>query len=188
MSLFKIPILLTGAFFILKALTPPHVSSQAERRPPTLVGRYVSTLVKFMRIAHALSCLCETILIVSYHNPDIPIARVALSTLSRPLSNGAGGIGFSTSFLVGSALAIAGAQLRLACYRALGSLFTFEMSIRNSHKLVTDGPYRYVRHPAYSGLIMTMLGEAVIQFGRGSWLRECGWMETVGRSDEADVE
>lgn len=24
-----------------------------------------------------------------------------------------------------------------------------------------------------------MLGEAIVQFSKGSWLRECGWMETL---------
>ncbi|KAJ3725168.1 hypothetical protein FB446DRAFT_762684 [Lentinula raphanica] len=84
------------------------------------------------------------------------------------------------SFLFGSFVAIAGSQLRLACYRILGSYFTFELAIRSNHKLITRGPYSYVRHPAYTGLIMTMLGEAIIQFGNGSWLRECGWTSFAG--------
>jgi len=175
----KIPILFAETIFIWKAFTPPHTSSQAERLPSTLIGRFAVTGVTFMKIAHVVNCLCETILIISYHNQDAPLSQLALSTFSRPLSTGARGISVTPIFLIGSLLAIAGAQLRLACYRALGRLFTFEMSVRSGHKLITDGPYAYVRHPAYSGLVLTMLGEAVVQFGKGSWLRECGWMGTV---------
>lgn len=154
----KIPILLAETVFIWKAFTPPHTSSSDERLPPTFVGRFAVTFVSFMKvsmiylgsmapaswsslqqIAHVVSCLCETILILSYHNPDVQLAQAALSTFSRPLSNGAGSISITPSFLVGSVIAIAGAQIRLACYRALGRLFTFEMAVRSGHKLVTDG-------------------------------------------------
>jgi len=176
MSLSRIPILLAGALSIWTALTPPHASSPAERLSPTLIGRFAVSFVTFMKIAHVLSCLCEITLITSYRCSDTPLAQyISLRLLSN--SSCAAGIIITPTFLVGSILALAGAQLRFACYRALGSLFTFEMSIRKGHVLITTGPYAYVRHPAYTGLIMTMLGEAIIQWGAGSWLRECGWME-----------
>jgi protein-S-isoprenylcysteine O-methyltransferase Ste14 len=40
----------------------------------------------------------------------------------------------------------------------MGRLFTFEMSIRNDHKLISDGPYAWVRHPAYTGLFSIFIG------------------------------
>ena len=51
-----------------------------------------------------------------------------------------------------------GGYIRWACYRALGRLFTFEMSIRDNHELVTDGPYGWVRHPAYTGILLIVAG------------------------------
>ncbi|KAI0316479.1 hypothetical protein OF83DRAFT_1022644, partial [Amylostereum chailletii] len=82
------------------------------------------------------------------------------------------------SFLVGSAVGIAGASLRLWCYRVLGRLFTFEMSIRSGHKLVTTGPYAYARHPSYTGLVMTVAGETLVQLSAGSWLRVFDLLDT----------
>lgn len=55
-------------------------------------------------------------------------------------------------------MTISGAYLRVLCYKSLGSLFTFEMSIRDDHRLVKDGPYQVVRHPSYLGLLLTMVG------------------------------
>ena len=48
--------------------------------------------------------------------------------------------------------------IRYSCYRTLGKLFTFEMNIRDGHRLITNGPHPVVRHPAYTGVILTMIG------------------------------
>lgn len=75
----------------------------------------------------------------------------------------------SPSFAFGWALTMVGAVLRVACYRELGQLFTFEVSIRKDHRLVSTGPYAFVRHPSYTGLLMIMWGEVVVPFSTGSW-------------------
>lgn len=40
----------------------------------------------------------------------------------------------------------------------MGHLFTFEMSIREDHRLVTDGPYAWIRHPGYTSVLCTFMG------------------------------
>lgn len=44
------------------------------------------------------------------------------------------------------------------CYCELGNLFTFEVSIRNDHKLIQSGPYHTVRHPGYLGVLLSVAG------------------------------
>ncbi|KAF8873504.1 hypothetical protein CPB85DRAFT_1348136 [Mucidula mucida] len=78
-------------------------------------------------------------------------------------------INISATFACGCALSICGALLRFACFRALGQFFTFEMAIRKDHRLITSGPYAIVRHPAYTGLVMTMWGAVLVQLGSGIW-------------------
>ncbi|KAF9238464.1 hypothetical protein BU15DRAFT_62442 [Melanogaster broomeanus] len=80
---------------------------------------------------------------------------------------------FTPAFLAGSILNIAGSLLRIHCYRVLGRMFTFELSIRQDHKLVTSGPYSVVRHPSYTGGIVMGLGGSLCMFDRGSWLVAC---------------
>jgi len=41
-------------------------------------------------------------------------------------------------------------------------MFTFEMSIRKNHKLITSGPYAIVRHPSYVGVILVASGLMLI--------------------------
>ncbi|KIK94942.1 hypothetical protein PAXRUDRAFT_417269 [Paxillus rubicundulus Ve08.2h10] len=62
------------------------------------------------------------------------------------------------TFLVGSVLSIFGSFLRIHCYGTLGSMFTFELSIRKEHKLITSGAYAIVRHPSYTGGLGTGIG------------------------------
>jgi protein-S-isoprenylcysteine O-methyltransferase Ste14 len=43
----------------------------------------------------------------------------------------------------------------------LGRNWGMPMSEKDEPELVTSGPYRYVRHPIYSGLLLAMLGTAL---------------------------
>ena len=58
----------------------------------------------------------------------------------------------------GLALAVAGIALREWAILVLGEHFTVRIQIREKARLVTDGPYRYIRHPAYTGSLMTYVG------------------------------
>lgn len=76
----------------------------------------------------------------------------------------------------------AGATLRLACYRTLGKLFTWELVIQKGHTLIETGPYSFVRHPGYTAVWMISIGVLLCQFGPGSWYAECiGWKFLVSQ-------
>jgi len=77
------------------------------------------------------------------------------------------------TFLAGSVLSIVGSLLRTHCYRALGRMFTYELSIRKEHKLITSGVYAIVRHPSYTGAISIVLGFLLCGLSRHSWLVTC---------------
>ncbi|EPQ51452.1 ICMT-domain-containing protein [Gloeophyllum trabeum ATCC 11539] len=83
-------------------------------------------------------------------------------------------------FLSGVTLMVLGCVLRKWCYRTLGRLFTFEVSIDPSHRLVTEGPYAYVRHPSYTGIFLVLAGATTVMCSKNSWLRQCGVMERGG--------
>ncbi len=63
--------------------------------------------------------------------------------------------------LIGIALVGLGAALHTWSRRTLGRQFTGHVQIRASHRLVTGGPYRYIRHPAYAAYLLLGLGFAI---------------------------
>ncbi|TDL26393.1 hypothetical protein BD410DRAFT_763596 [Rickenella mellea] len=77
----------------------------------------------------------------------------------------------SNQLFVALALMIAGGALRLLCYRALGSAFTWEVT--KPSMLVTTGPYAWARHPSYPGIWLTMTGSIIFLLSPTTVLREC---------------
>ncbi len=63
--------------------------------------------------------------------------------------------------VVGAALFMAGLALRLWSMRTLRRAFSYDLKITADQTLVTSGPYRWVRHPAYTGLVILSVSCAV---------------------------
>jgi protein-S-isoprenylcysteine O-methyltransferase Ste14 len=61
-------------------------------------------------------------------------------------------------FIVGISLMALGICVREWAVLTLRGFFLFSVGTRQNHKVIEDGPYRLVRHPAYGGSILTMLG------------------------------
>jgi protein-S-isoprenylcysteine O-methyltransferase Ste14 len=51
-----------------------------------------------------------------------------------------------------------GIAVRASAVRHLGALYTHQVLRRADHPIATSGPYRFVRHPAYSGMLLANLG------------------------------
>lgn len=61
-------------------------------------------------------------------------------------------------FWTGLLLMAAGMLLRFWSIRVLANFFTVDVTIREDHELIRRGPYRLLRHPSYTGSLMTFLG------------------------------
>jgi protein-S-isoprenylcysteine O-methyltransferase Ste14 len=62
---------------------------------------------------------------------------------------------------VGVGLSLAGFAFAFWARAHLGRNWGMPMSLRQGHELVTSGPYAYVRHPIYSGIMLAMIGSAL---------------------------
>jgi protein-S-isoprenylcysteine O-methyltransferase Ste14 len=63
---------------------------------------------------------------------------------------------------LGLALFALGCVLRGWPVFVLGRRFSGLVAIQPGHELVTDGPYRYVRHPSYLGMMLALAGWALV--------------------------
>ena len=63
--------------------------------------------------------------------------------------------------LTGMAMMIVGMLFRWWSIRVLAEYFTVDVSIRPDHRIVRDGPYRWLRHPSYTGALATFYGFAL---------------------------
>jgi len=63
----------------------------------------------------------------------------------------------------GLALAWVGIGLRVWAIGALGRAFRRVVTVGPDQEVVTSGPYRYVRHPSYTGLLFAFAGLGLAQ-------------------------
>jgi len=61
---------------------------------------------------------------------------------------------------VGDAVIISGVVLRQWAIAVLGRYFSGVIGVQQDQKVVESGPYRYVRHPSYSGVLLILVGIA----------------------------
>src|SRR6202163_4720968 len=69
--------------------------------------------------------------------------------------------GRSAIFVAGLVLMLAGIALRWYAVWVLGASFTVDVATRPGQPVVESGPYRWIRHPSYTGGLLTVLGVLV---------------------------
>jgi protein-S-isoprenylcysteine O-methyltransferase len=70
-------------------------------------------------------------------------------------------------YVLGVCIFVIGLALRIYSIIYLGHLFTLDVAIASDHRLLDTGPYRFIRHPSYTGALMLFFG---LGLAIGSWL------------------
>lgn len=65
-------------------------------------------------------------------------------------------------YWTGELIAFIGFLTTIAARYYLGRNWSGSITFKEDHELVQQGPYRLVRHPIYSGLLMMILGTALV--------------------------
>lgn len=63
--------------------------------------------------------------------------------------------------LLGALLVIGGVFFACWARYVIGSNWSSEVQVKQGHELIERGPYAYVRHPIYTGLLLAFLGTAM---------------------------
>ncbi|KAI6002324.1 hypothetical protein F5J12DRAFT_229493 [Pisolithus orientalis] len=156
---------------------PPPAPKELLKPPESFTTRFPRTSASSGQVMIAAWTLAE--IAVSFAATDICPPNLSKRIISllvysqQPADAVARASTLTPIFFVGGCMIIAGSLLRLACFKILGRLFTYELSIRNEHKLITSGPYGFVRHPSYTGAMVFVSGQYLCMLDESSWLVAC---------------
>jgi len=76
------------------------------------------------------------------------------------------------AFAVGIAMYLAGFAMRRWSEHTLGRYFTFTVMTSADQPVITTGPYRFVRHPGYTGVMLVVVGAGLVA---GNWVGLTGF-------------
>ncbi|KAG2117172.1 Isoprenylcysteine carboxyl methyltransferase family-domain-containing protein [Suillus discolor] len=184
MSLLKIPFLVASAIGVQISFTTssPPPSSEEKLKPTMLESSFSSGITTFilelLKVSTYTPLSAETANIIAIHMDPSKIpegiygAREAVQLLrslhSTPIT---------PTFLACNLAIVIGGMLRFYCMSTLGKFWSFQLSIRKEHKLVTNGPYSVVRHPSYTGCLLQSVGIIVMYGSPGSWMWQSGILQ-----------
>jgi protein-S-isoprenylcysteine O-methyltransferase Ste14 len=93
------------------------------------------------------------ILITKGHDGSLPWLTHHLYDPSQPLE------------ILGLVLCASGIAFAIWARRILGTNWSARPTLKEGHELIMTGPYRHVRHPIYTGLLLAIIG-TVLASGR----------------------
>lgn len=105
------------------------------------------------RLTHVIPLLIAVWLLAS--------SRVPIAMLNTPIASRSIAL-----FACGAILTAAGIAFSVWARVHLAGNWSGSVTLKQDHTLVRDGPYRYVRHPIYTGLLMALIGSAI---ARDEW-------------------
>ncbi|KAG1787276.1 uncharacterized protein HD556DRAFT_1247106 [Suillus plorans] len=176
MSLLKIPFIIAPAIGI-------HISFSSFSPPPSVEER-VEPPNRCLNGSVGDKQIC-TWAASSVEVANILVTRMDPSQIPEGIY-GARGLQFlralhptpiSPAFLAGSLAITIGGVLRFSCMSTLGKYWSWPLSVRREHRLVTSGPYSIVRHPSYAGFLLQYIGLLAMYGEQGSWLRQSGILQ-----------
>ncbi|KAJ7018953.1 hypothetical protein C8F04DRAFT_976310 [Mycena alexandri] len=168
-SFAKLPFLLATALFYNHSLIPPTLPPSTDEQKRTnglpTISWYERVIIPIIPMTYWAFVMTEAaVLLGATWDTNFPTNFVAKFTGNH---DSVGRI--TVPFMFGAGLIVAGAMIRFWCFREMGRHFTFALSLRDGHKLITTGPYAVVRHPSYTGGNMTIVGAALTLMQDGSW-------------------
>ncbi|KAG0702665.1 Isoprenylcysteine carboxyl methyltransferase family-domain-containing protein [Suillus ampliporus] len=181
-SLLKISLILSSPLALHVAGTPPNTPTSNDVIHYSFIEWILIQDTKYgLPLAKAISwavAFTEVAAIASrVVNPTtLPSGMQGAVGLLRTIQD----VPINSHVLSGTALMAAGGLLRWWCFRTLGRFFTFKLSVRKGHKLVTTGPYSVVRHPSYLGAVVLSIGMFILHGSWSSFIRRSGVLNIPG--------
>ncbi|KAF8230947.1 hypothetical protein L208DRAFT_1279757 [Tricholoma matsutake] len=177
MSLMKLPFTIAVIASLHVTHTTPNPTSEGEGKRVAEGWIRIPHFVLISKYLFWIIGMAEIVVVIANNTKGLPISQRVLASLV--VGGAADQIRMTPLFVFWSVIAALGGWGRSKCYDQLGKQFTFEVNIREDHKLVTTGLYSVVRHPSYAAGTMAIIGTTFFHASRGSWLRESGVLDTM---------
>jgi protein-S-isoprenylcysteine O-methyltransferase Ste14 len=95
------------------------------------------------------------------------IGGVLAAVLFSQVAPGFGVPAPTAAFWLGLGTILCGILVRQYAVRTLGDGLDLEVTVSEDHEIIESGPYRWVRHPSYTGALLSLVGVGVTL---GNWL------------------
>ena len=88
------------------------------------------------------------------------VILTVLLSISVALAFGYNGVGWlpDWAYYLGISLMLLGIVVRQWAIAVLGRFFTLTVKVAEDHKVIDKGPYKVIRHPSYTGILITFMG------------------------------
>lgn len=86
------------------------------------------------------------------------VAAIALALVAQRVQAAAMPGPLDLLVVLGTLALLGGVALRWCAILTLGRYFTVNVAVQHGHRVVQSGPYRFVRHPSYTGVLLALLG------------------------------
>jgi protein-S-isoprenylcysteine O-methyltransferase Ste14 len=114
-----------------------------DRKVKPEVGRNNGRYLYFLLMYSIIACVLLSINLV-----NIPITQ-------------------NSRFLTGSLIIWGGLFFRWWAIYSLGKYFNIVVTVQSGQKIIKNGPYKYIRHPSYTGSMLILFG---FGFSLGNWI------------------
>lgn len=157
----KLPILLSAlSVVIVVALTARSVATSGWTRA-IVPALYLAWLIVEAKVAAREVDRAETRL--DRGTLELYAAGRALTVILALAFGGTRAVSLPL-LLVGAGTFAFGVGLRLVAIRALGRFYSHRVRVSSEQTIIDTGPYRFMRHPAYTGMLLAHAGFVVACF------------------------
>jgi protein-S-isoprenylcysteine O-methyltransferase Ste14 len=105
------------------------------------------------RLSYTVPLWIAAYLMIARHIPWEPLNRRIVPDAAWPV-------------IVGAAIVLLGLGFAVWARFYLGRNWSANVTLKRDHELIRTGPYRWVRNPIYTGMIVAIIGSAL---ARGRW-------------------